>query len=83
MIEEAQNQLPLPFLIILLFWLTMLFASFGLFSPRNATVITVLFVCACSVSAAIFLVLEMNRPLTGIIRVSDAPLLKALELLGR
>jgi hypothetical protein len=83
LIEEAQTRLPVPFLVVLLFWLTMLFISFGLFSPRNATVVTVLFICACSVSAAIVLVLEMNRPLTGIIKVSDAPLLKALENLGR
>ncbi len=82
-IEEAQGQLPVPFLVVLLFWLAVLFASFGSFSPRNATVFTVLFVCACSVSAAIFLVLEMSRPLSGIIRVSDAPLLKAMEHLGR
>ena len=83
LIEEAQGQLPIPFLVVLLFWLTMLFASFGLFSPRNPTVLTVLLVCALSVSAAIFLVLEMSRPLTGAIKVSDAPLLKALEHLGR
>jgi len=82
LVEEAQSQLPVPFLVVLLFWLTMLFASFGLFSPRNATVITVLFVCACSVSAAIFLVMEMSQPLTGIIKVSNAPLLKALDHLG-
>ncbi len=81
LIEEAQNQLPVPFLVILLFWLTMLFVTFGLFSPRNATVVVVLFVCALSASAAIFLVLEMNQPLAGIIRVSAAPFLKALELL--
>ena len=83
LIEEAQGQIPVPFLVVLLFWLAVLFGSFGLFSPRNLTVLTVLFVCACSVSAAIFLVLEMSRPLSGMIRVSDAPLLKAMEHLGR
>lgn len=83
LIEESQTQLPAPLIIILLFWLTVLFASFGLFAPRNATVIGVLFVCACSVSAAIFLVLEMNQPMTGMLKVSNAPMLKALELLGR
>ena len=64
LIEEAQGQLPVPFLVVLLFWLAVLFGSFGLFSPRNPTVLTVLFVCACSVSAAIFLVLEMSQPLS-------------------
>jgi hypothetical protein len=83
LIEQMQNELPRPFLVVLVFWLTMLFASFGLFAPRNRTVITVLLICACSVSAAIFLVLEMNQPLDGSIKVSSAPMLKALEHLGR
>lgn len=83
LIEQMQNELPRPFLVVLIFWLTMLFASFGLFAPRNGTVIAVLLICACSVSAAIFLVLEMNQPLEGSIKVSSAPMLKALEHLGR
>ena len=82
-IEQAQNSLPAPFLVVLLFWLTALHMSFGLFAPRNATVILVLFICALSVSGAIFLILEMNHPLSGIIKVSSAPMLKVLELLGR
>jgi hypothetical protein len=61
----------------------MLFVSFGLFAPRNRTVLTVLLVCACSVSGAIFLVLELNRPLEGSIKPSSAPMLKALGHLGR
>jgi hypothetical protein len=67
----------------LIFWLTVLFVSFGLFSPRNATVVTVLFVCACSMSAAVFLILELNRPLDGFLKVSGAPLRNALQYLGR
>jgi hypothetical protein len=83
LIEQTQSPLPKVFLIVLLFWLTMLFVSFGMLAPRNATVITVLLVCALSVSGAIFLILEMNSPLTGIIKVSSAPMEKALEHLGR
>src|ERR1035437_2555011 len=82
LMEEAQNELPLPLLVILICWLTVLFVSFGLFSPRNVTVISVLFVCACSVSAAVFLILEMNRPLDGFLKVSSAPLRNVLEHLG-
>jgi hypothetical protein len=82
-IEQAQNVLPMPFLVVLLFWLTMLHVSFGLFAPRNATVIIVLLICALSLSGAIFLILEMSRPLDGLIKVSSAPLLKALEHLGQ
>jgi hypothetical protein len=82
-IEQTQNSLPKPFLVMLLFWLTMLHMSFGLFAPRNPTAIIVLLVCALSVSGAIFLILEMNHPMSGFIKVSSAPMLKALEHLGQ
>ena len=82
LMEEAQSELPLPLLVILLCWLTILFVSFGLFSPRNATVVAVLFVCACSMSAAVFLILELNRPLDGFLRVSIAPLHNIMQYLG-
>ena len=83
LIEQAQNALPVPFLVVLLFWLTMLFLSFGLFAPRNATVIIVLLIGAMSVSGAVFIILEMNHPLRGMIKVSSAPMRKALEHLGQ
>jgi hypothetical protein len=83
LIEQEQNQLPLPLLLILVFWLVLLFVGFGLFSPFNATALTVLFVGACAISAAIFLVLELNRPLEGCIKVSNAPLQNALKHVGQ
>jgi hypothetical protein len=83
LIEQAQSTIPVPFLVVLLFWLTMLFLSFGLFAPRNATVIIVLLIGAVSVSGAIFIILEMNHPLRGMIKVSSAPMRKALEHLGQ
>jgi len=82
-LEEQQSPLPPVFLVLLVFWLTLLFLSFGLFAPRNVTVFAVLLVCALSVSSAVFLILEMSHPLDGYIKVSSAPLLKALELIGR
>jgi hypothetical protein len=78
-IEQAQNQLPVALLVILIFWLTLLFVSFGMFAPPHITSIIVLFVGACAVSAAIFLVLELNRPLDGMIKVSSAPMRHALR----
>jgi hypothetical protein len=83
LIEEAQNELPTILLVVLVLWLAILFLSFGLFAPRNATVVTALFIGACTMSAVIFLILEMNRPLDGFIKVSSAPMRKALEYLGR
>jgi hypothetical protein len=83
MIEKAQTALPTPFLVILIFWLTVLFASFGLLGPRNLTTVTCLFVCAISMAGAILLMIEMNRPFEGLIQASPAPLLKALSVIGR
>jgi hypothetical protein len=72
------TSVPLPFLVILLFWLTVTFASFGLLAPRNITVLAVLFVCALSVSSAVFLILEMDGPFDGVLKVSSEPLRYAL-----
>ena len=82
-ITEAQSAPPMVFLVVLLFWLTMLHISFGLFAARNATVITCLFISALSVSGAIFIILEMSHPVQGTIKVSSAPMRKALEHLGQ
>jgi hypothetical protein len=68
------TSVPLPFLVVLLFWLTITFASFGLFAPRNAMVLAVLFVCAVSVGSAVFLILELDGPFDGLLRVSADPL---------
>jgi hypothetical protein len=82
-IERAQTALPAPLLMLLIFWLTVLFTSFGLLAPRNVTTVSCLFVCAVSMAGALFLLMEMNHPFEGIIQVSPAPLMKALWVVGR
>lgn len=77
------SSVPMPFLGILVFWLTVTFTSFGLFAPRNRTVVAVLFVCTLSVAAAVFLVLELDGPFHGLIAVKPQPLELALAYLKR
>ena len=79
----TERSVPVPFLVILVFWLTIIFASFGLFAPRNATVLAVLFVCALSVACAVFLILEMDMPFQGLIKVSADPLRYAFAHLNQ
>jgi hypothetical protein len=79
----AEGGLPLAFLVVLVFWLGLLFVTFGLLAPANATVIGMLFVCALSVAAAVYLIVDMDHPYLGVIHVSDAPLRAALEHLGQ
>jgi hypothetical protein len=83
MYEQATTPVSVPLLIVLVFWITSLFISFGLFAPRNATVIASLFIAALSVSGAILLILEMYTPYGGLIHISSAPLRAALGHLGQ
>jgi hypothetical protein len=83
MLEQQTNSHPRPFLTVIVSWITIIFISFGLQAPRNATFVVVLFVCVLSVSAAIFLILELYPPFAGVIRISSAPLRNALVRLGQ
>ncbi len=80
--QRESRSVPFPFLVILVFWLAVLFASFGLLSSPNATVVGVLVVCAFSVSGAVFLVLELGQPFQGLLQVSSAPMRQALGIIG-
>ena len=81
--EQAGTAISKPLLIVVVFWLAVLFLSFGLFTPRNGTAITALMASAVSVCAAIFLVLELDQPFSGLIGISSEPMRNALEHLGR
>ena len=75
---ETENQIPKPFLGILVFWLFIIFLSFSLFSDLNATALAFLCVLGLSASCAIYLILELNEPFSGLMRLSDIPLRNAL-----
>jgi hypothetical protein len=81
--EQSGSSISIPFLVVVVFWLSVIFVSFGLFAPRNATVVITLMVSAMSVAGAIFLIIELDRPFAGLIRISSAPLTNALAVLGK
>jgi len=83
LIEQSQINLPRMFLSVLSFWLIVLFVQFGLLAPQNRTAISAVFICALSMAGAIFLILELNHPLEGRIKISSAPMQKALALIGK
>ena len=80
---SAGGAVPKQFLIVVIFWLSMTFAIFGLSAPRNATVVTVFVISTLSVAAAVFLIIELDGPFASIIRISSAPMRFALANLGR
>jgi hypothetical protein len=83
MFTQGTAAVSIPLLVVLVAWLTVIFISFGLFAPFNATVVSSLFISALSVSGAIFLILDMYTPYTGVIGISSAPLQIALAQLAQ
>jgi hypothetical protein len=79
---QAHDSIPVPFLAILIFWLAIIFASFGLFVRANPIVIITFFVGTLSVAGAIFLILEMDQPFAGLLQISSQPLRNALAPLA-
>lgn len=67
-----------PFVLMLVAWLTVIFASFGYRSPRNRLVFGIFTVSAGLMAGTLYLVMDMERPLSGPIRVSVAPIEHAL-----
>lgn len=82
LVVNNERNIPAVLLGILGLWQAVLFAGYGLISPRNATTFVVLTICMISVSAALFVVMELDRPFEGMIRISDAPLRTVLSHLG-
>lgn len=82
MYEQSGSSISSPFLVVLILWLTVMFISFGLFAPINTTVVSTLLICAMSVACAIFLILELDHPFEGLIRISDDPMNFALANMG-
>ncbi|HMF89737.1 MAG TPA: hypothetical protein VKL40_03770 [Candidatus Angelobacter sp.] len=83
MFEQESFPIPKGLLIVVVFWFTVVFASFGLHAPRNSTVMVTLFLCAVSVAGAILLILELYNPFGGLLHISSAPLENALAQLGK
>jgi Protein of unknown function (DUF4239) len=82
LVEQEVLGIPVPVLLVVLFWLCLLFMSFGLFSPPNATITVVLFLCAVAVAGAIQTILDLSRPFEGVVRVSGQPLRHALDVIN-
>ncbi len=81
--EEQATSISTPLLCILTLWLAVLFVSFGLFSPTNGTVVATLMLAALSVAGAIFLILELDRPFDGVMKIPGTPLINTISHLSQ
>jgi hypothetical protein len=76
--EQSASSISVPLLVLLVIWLSVIFASIGLFAPWNPTVLGALMLAAAAVAGAIFLILELDLPFSGLIQISSRPMLSAL-----
>ena len=81
--QHTGNDIPIPFLVLLIFWLTIVFASFGVFAPSNATTVSALLLCAMAVAGGIALIEDLDDPSDGFIRFPADPMRKALVEIAR
>ena len=73
---------PTVFLLVVLAWLALEFFLFGVFAPRNACVTAAVVLASLTTASAIFLLLDLEGPLTGPMRISIEPLVRAVSILG-
>jgi hypothetical protein len=76
--HQGPNVRPVV-LAILVSWIAVIFASFGLNAPRNATVVAAFLVCSLAIGGSVFLIIEMDNPFQGMLQVPRAPMANALE----
>ena len=79
MIEQQGSSVRPVVLLILVTWIAVIFASFGLNAPRNGTVIGAFLVCSLAIGGSVFLILEMDSPFTGVLAISSAPMTRAVD----
>jgi len=68
---QGEDAIPLPFFIVLVFWLVAIFASFSLFAEPGPIVIASTLVFALSVSSALFLIVDLSHPFQGLMQISN------------
>jgi hypothetical protein len=81
LVQQLGQGTPKAFLALLVFWLTLLFASFGLFAPRNVISGATLTLCALAVAGAIGMILELEKGVGGLVHISPQPMRQAAQAL--
>jgi hypothetical protein len=83
LVAQSVASISKPMLVILVSWLAIIFLGFSVLAPRNPTAIAALMISALAVSGAIFLILELDQPFGGVIRISSEPMVNALHQVGK
>jgi Protein of unknown function (DUF4239) len=80
---QAVSSLSKPLLIALVLWLVVIFLGFTVLAPANATSTVALLAGAFSVACAVFIILELDYPFAGIVRIPSEPMIRTLDHLSK
>jgi hypothetical protein len=83
LVKVRHDAIPTALLVLLIFWLVLLFGSFGLFAPRHAISVVAILLAAAATSGAILLIIDLETPDRGLVRLSAEPLREAIRVLGQ
>ena len=83
LISEAHSSISPAFFVMMLFWLVIVFVSFGMTAPPNMMAAASIAMVGISVAGAIFVILERDGPLDGLLKVGSEPMRHALRHLDR
>jgi hypothetical protein len=81
--ERTASPILPPFMLLLTFWITAVFMSFGLAAPRNATVRIGFVVCAATLASCFYMTVEMDLPFDGFLTIGNTPLRDAVSHMMR
>lgn len=79
--QQTGQGTPKAVLLLLVFWLTLLFASFALFAPSNAISTATMTLCALAIAGAVGMILELERGFGGLVHVSPQSMNHAVAVL--
>lgn len=81
--EQTESSISTPLLVIMVFWMALTYGSIGLYAPSNSTALASQLLAALAVAGALFLILELDQPFDGMVRISSDPMVSALQEISR
>ena len=85
-VKQSQSSASTPLLVMMMmmgFWMALTYASIGVFAPANGTALGAQFLAVLAVTGALFLILELDQPFSGCIRISSQPMVSALHKISK
>lgn len=79
LIGASRSTVYTPLFIMLVAWLVLIFASVGFNAPFNPVVVVTTVLAAFVISASLYILMDLDLPYDGPVRISPRPLEQALQ----